>query len=90
MLAQLINTGQLLDTGCLLWDEPESNLNTKIVRKVAEAIFNIAKSGIRMFIATHNVFLLKDLAICSRDSGAPGQRYFALEKGEDGVVIHHV
>lgn len=88
MLAQLINTGQLLDTGFLFWDEPESNLNPKIIRKVAEAIFTIARSGIQVFIATHSVFLLKELAIYSRDSGAPQQRYFALEKGEDGVVVH--
>lgn len=88
MLAQLINTGQLLDTGCLFWDEPESNLNPKIIRKVAEAVFSIARSGIQVFIATHSIFLLKELAILGRGHEAPQQRYFTLEKGEDGVVVH--
>lgn len=88
MLAQLINTGQLSDTGCLFWDEPESNLNPKIIRQVAEAIFHIAQSGIQAFIATHSVFLLKELAILGRGNEAPQQRYYALEKGEDGVAVH--
>ena len=88
MLAQLINTGQLLDTGCLFWDDPESNLNPKIIRKVAEAVFYISRSGIQVFIATHSVFLLKELAILGRNHEVPQQRYFALEKGEDGVVVH--
>ena len=88
MLAHLINTGQLLETGCLFWDEPESNLNPKIIRKVAEAIFYIAQSGIQVFIATHSVFLLKELAILGHGQEVCQQRYFALEKGEDGVVVN--
>ena len=88
MLAQLINTGRLLGTGCLFWDEPESNLNPKIIRKVAEAIFRISQTGTQVFVATHSVFLLKELEILERGRKTRRQRYFVLEKEEDGVVVH--
>ena len=34
MLARLISTGSLLDKGYLFWDEPEANLNPKLIKKV--------------------------------------------------------
>ena len=88
MLAQLINTGQLLDTGYLFWDEPESNLNPKIIREVAKAIFQISQSGTQVFIATHSLFLLKELEILGHALTTYRQRYFVLEKKEDGVAVH--
>ena len=59
--AHLIATGSLLDQGCLFWDEPESNLNSKLVRDVAEAILGICSQGIQVFVATHSLFLLREL-----------------------------
>ena len=87
MLAQLINTGQLSDVGCLFWDEPESNLNPKIIRDVAKAIFAISQFGTQVFIATHSLFLLKELEILRQINKTNQQRYFVLEKKEDSVVV---
>ncbi len=56
MIARLIATGSLLDKGALFWDEPEANLNPKLVKLVARAILNISQSGIQVFIATHSLF----------------------------------
>ena len=89
MLARLIATGSLLDQGCLFWDEPESNLNSKLVREVAEAILGICSQGIQVFVATHSLFLLRELEMLLEQQSfkAIAQRYFALAPGDDGVAV---
>ena len=63
MIARLIATGSLLDKGYLFWDEPEANLNPKLVKLVARTILNVSQSGIQVFIATHSLFLMRELHI---------------------------
>lgn len=63
MVARLIATGSLLDKGYLFWDEPESNLNPKLIKTVAKTILQIANNGVQVFIATHSLFLLRELYI---------------------------
>ncbi len=63
MVARLIATGSLLDKGYLFWDEPESNLNPRIIKALARTILKVAKSGIQVFIGTHSLFLLRELHI---------------------------
>lgn len=88
MLARLIATGSLLENGYLFWDEPEANLNPKIIKKLAEGILALAKSGIQVFIATHSLFLLREIEILlvGEQYRAIKPRYVALEK-EGGHVI---
>jgi len=86
-VARLIATGSLLDKGCLFWDEPEANLNPKIIKAVARTILQIAASGIQVFIATHSLFLLRELHILQqRDFKTLGTRCFGLHIGEEGAV----
>lgn len=89
MLARLITTGSLLDKGYLFWDEPEANLNPKLIKLVARAAFALSQQGIQIVIATHSLFLLKELELLSRDAeGVENQqRYFALVKGPEGVQV---
>lgn len=63
MLVRLIATGSLLDKGCLFWDEPEANLNPRLIREVARAILGICEEGVQVFVATHSLFLLRELEI---------------------------
>ncbi len=89
MLARLIATGSLLEDGYLFWDEPEANLNPRLVKSVALAILGLARDGIQVFVATHSLFLLRELEILSKtdEFGSVAQRYFALAIGEDGVRV---
>ena len=89
MLARLIATGSLLDHGVLFWDEPESNLNSKLVRGVAEAILQICSHGVQVFVATHSLFLLRELETLLKEDRFShiGQRYFALSPDADGVDV---
>ena len=88
MLARLIATGSLLDKGCLFWDEPESNLNPRLIREVAKAILGICQAGIQVVAATHSLFFLREFEVLlRREFKGVQQRYFALRRGEDGVEV---
>lgn len=85
MLARLISTGMLQDKGYLFWDEPESNLNPKLIKVVAGCILHLCQQGIQVFVATHSYFLLKELEILSRQMNVV-QRYLDLSRADDGAV----
>jgi len=89
MLARLIATGALLDQGYLFWDEPEANLNPRLIKQIAHTIVDLSAGGIQIFIATHSLFLLRELEILL---AAPGRceldaRYVGLQPTPDGVSV---
>ena len=86
MLARLISTGVLLEQGYLFWDEPESNLNPKLIKILAHVIVNLSDQGIQVFIATHSVFLLREISIITANIKVPRSRYFALVASGDEEV----
>lgn len=89
MLARLISTGTLLKQGFLFWDEPETNLNPKLIKTVAASIVAVANSGVQVFIATHSLFLLRELEILlTNESHAKlRHRWFALAAKGGGVEL---
>ncbi|NYT75483.1 ATP-binding protein [Alcaligenaceae bacterium] len=89
MIARLISTGSLLDKGYLFWDEPETNLNPKLIRLVANVIYHLCQQGIQVFVATHSLFLLRELEILAlgKDFSNVEHRFFALKPTKDGVVV---
>jgi hypothetical protein len=86
MLARLIATGALLDKGCLFWDEPEANLNPRIIKRVARSIVGLSKGGIQVFIATHSLFLLRELEMLLATDPLD-VRFVGLHMEEDGVTV---
>ena len=79
MLARLIATGSLPDKACLFWDEPESNLNPKLIREVAKVILAICAAGGQVIVATHSLFLLREFEVLlKREFEGVEHRYFAL------------
>jgi AAA15 family ATPase/GTPase len=89
MLARLIATGALLEKGYLFWDEPEANLNPRIIKAVAKSIIDLSVSGIQVFIATHSLFLLRELDILLSDTGYGNidVRFFGLHDSSEGVKV---
>ncbi len=87
MVSRLIATGTLLDQGVLFWDEPDSNLNPRLIRLIASTILNLCNNGIQVFVATHSLFLLKEFDILLRLQvyGQVPTRYIALWNSEHGV-----
>ena len=89
MIARLIATGSLVDKGSLFWDEPESNLNPKIIKSIARTILHLCESGIQVFVASHSLFLLRELDILvhSDEFKQIPSQFIGLHRGEDGVKI---
>lgn len=89
MLARLISTGVLLEQGYLFWDEPETNLNPKLIKTLAECIFELAKGGIQVFVATHSLFLMREIQILQASTQRKKQavRYFALNRCETDIEL---
>lgn len=88
MLARLIATGALLDKGCLFWDEPEANLNPRIIKRVASSIVDLSLGGIQVFIATHSLFLLREIEmLLAGGNRGVDARFFGLHLSEDGVSV---
>jgi len=88
-IARLIATGSLTDKGCLFWDEPEANLNPKVVKVIARTILSLCQGGIQVFIASHSLFLLRELDILlqSAEFNDVSGRFFGLHKSNDGVIV---
>ena len=88
-LIHLIENGSLEQGDALFWDEPESNLNPKLIKDVASALLFLCKNGIQVVVATHSLFLLRELEILSaqKEYQNVSQRYFALEKTQTGVQV---
>lgn len=88
MLARLIATGTLLDKSYLFWDEPESNLNPHLIKSVARTIVDLSLGGLQVFIATHSLFLLREIEMLLEPHQAKSDfRFFGLSSHDGGVAI---
>lgn len=89
MLARLIANGTLSNKGYLFWDEPDANLNPKLIKQVAESIIALVRAGIQVFIATHSLFLLRELDILLSSPGSRKlhSRFFGMHRVGDGTRI---
>ena len=90
VLQRLLSNGSLNPgtAGPLLWDEPESNLNPKLMKDLVLALLELARNGQQVILATHDYVLLKwfDLLL---DKGKGDQvRFHVLSReAETGQVL---
>lgn len=62
-VSHLIANGSLNKNSILFWDEPESNLNPKLIRELAKVLVDLSTIGVQIFINTHSLFLVKEFEI---------------------------
>lgn len=53
----LISSGSLSKNSVLFWDEPETNMNPKMIQPIVNAIMELAKMGVQIFVTTHDYFV---------------------------------
>jgi len=88
MLAYLLINGKLRSRGTLFWDEPESNLNPRLIRSVAEALVALVRSGHQVICATHSLFLLRELEILkAREGPSTPAHYVGLSLDDETVRV---
>ena len=83
-VTQLIRNGSLAERCVLFWDEPEDNLNPKLIPLVAETLMKLAGAGIQVFIATHDYLLTNELSVAAEyrtpDGLAAHTRFFCFSR----------
>jgi AAA15 family ATPase/GTPase len=76
LLWVLLQNGTLTNGSALFWDEPETNLNPKLMRQVVNILLELQRSGVQIFLATHDYVLLKEFDLQGTH--------------EDNVVFHSI
>jgi len=61
----LILSGSLNKNSVLFWDEPETNMNPKMIEPIVQALVVLASMGVQIFIATHDYFIQQSFAMIS-------------------------
>lgn len=85
MLAYLLINGALRDMSTLFWDEPEINLHPRLMENLAKSLVALAAEGFQVIMATHSLFLLREIQIQLHNKGKVKARFFSLSE-EDGDV----
>lgn len=75
-LYKLLANGTLTPETTLFWDEPEANLNPALLKEMAAVLTDLAQAGFQIILATHSLFLLKELHILAQTNKPV--RYFGL------------
>lgn len=89
-LVQLIINGTLTKNGFLFWDEPEANLNPRMVVQLSETLLRLANQGIQVFVVSHDYLLTNRLSLASEypdqlpeDQRCPVKFFGLTRKGAD-------
>lgn len=90
-LYYLLRNGSLTKDSILFWDEPEANLNPKLIVMVAKVLRMLAEAGLQIFITTHDYLLSQELSLQAEypAEDRPELKFFALHKPAPtaGVVV---
>lgn len=87
-LMYLILNGELTKNSILFWDEPESNLNPKLITVVASFLLKLAENGVQIFISTHDYLLTHHLSLTAEynTNQHTDMKFFCLNKDENNTI----
>lgn len=75
----------------MFWDEPQTKLNPRALKQVAKTIVELSRSGVQAFMATHSLFLLREIDILLADTSnkevGEQTRFIGLHRTEEGVAF---
>ncbi len=79
-VAYLIKNGALRTRSVLFWDEPEANLNARLISKVVEFVRALAGNKVQVFLATHDYLLPRKLSLLAeyKKASVDAVRFFSF------------
>jgi wobble nucleotide-excising tRNase len=90
-LLYLLRNGSLTKDSILFWDEPEANLNPKLVVKMVELLHALAALGMQIFVTTHDYLFSHELSLLAEypSQTSVKMKFFALHKPDrlKGVYV---
>ena len=76
----LHNTGNLTKKSILFIDEPENNLDPKMLRELMRFLVDISKEGVQIFMASYNSSVLTQLSHIAIKDNYPINVYFFIKE----------
>lgn len=67
LIWQLIMNGCITKGGVLFWDEPEANINPKLMKDVVGILLELSKNDVQIFVTTHNYMFAKYIEVMMND-----------------------
>ena len=84
----LIQNGTLLNGSVLFWDEPEANLNPRLMRTVVEILLELQRMGVQIFLTTHDYVLLKEFDLQMKPKDKVMFHSLYRDNESDSVVLN--
>lgn len=88
-IVYLILSGSLGKDSVLFWDEPETNMNPKMIQPITETLVKLAQMGVQVFITTHDYFLLQSFNLFAAYPQTAADKtkiqFVSLYETDDGV-----
>jgi AAA15 family ATPase/GTPase len=80
MLSRLLETGAIQPgvSGPLFWDEPEANMNPKLMKLLVQILLDLSRNGQQIILATHDYVLLKWLDLLAEKGQGDHVRFHTL------------
>ena len=75
-------------SGPLFWDEPESNLNPKLMRMLVEILLQFSRNSQQIIIATHDYVLLKWFDLLAKTAQDDHVRFHALSHDSSSGAVN--
>jgi predicted ATPase len=89
-IIQLLLQNRQLDpgrTGTLFWDEPETNMNPKLMKLLVEIMLELSRNGQQIVLATHDYVLLKWFDLLINKQKEDHILFHALSTSDGQVIV---
>lgn len=89
MLARLLETGAIQPgiSGPLFWDEPETNMNPKLIKLLVEILLELSRNGQQIILATHDYVLLKWFDLLTNKGSDDHVRFHSLYRDNGDIKV---
>jgi predicted ATPase len=88
LLWLLIQNGTLLSGSALFWDEPETNLNPRLMQTVVSILMELQRLGVQIFVSTHDYILLKEFDLATQ-KGDQIQYHSLYRDNKTSKIMHN-
>ena len=84
LIWKLLVNGSINKDTILFWDEPEANINPKIIPILVDILLEMSRQGVQIFIATHEYNVIKYISM--KKESNEDVSFFSLYKTASGVA----